>query len=148
VGNLFFNKFKGIRRSNPIRPRVKVTFDTIHSTNYCLASKKLLFLMLRPLIPSTLVYFYGIINLEISVLEEYVWERLESSAKVVNFRCISTNQHSSSQTPIEMVEFKFFLPDFSEKTSIFNVIFRVFHQYIHQSLSLNAFQFNLRSMYK
>jgi len=125
VGKLFFNKFKGIQRIDPIGPWVKVTFDTIHSVNYCLTSEEIPNLGLRTYIPSTLVYSYGIINLDISVSEDDFWEGLESSAKVVNFRHISTNQHGNPPTPIRMVELKFLLPALPENVFIYKVIFKV-----------------------
>jgi len=104
VDKLFFNNFQDIRRIDPIESRVKVTFDAIHFVNYCLSSEELLPLRLCTYIPSTLMYSYSIINMDISVFEEGFLEGLESAAKVVNFR---RTQLDNSPTPNKIIEFKY-----------------------------------------
>lgn len=76
IVKLIFNKFKGILRIDSIGSRVKCTFDAIYSANYCLSSEKILNMGLCAYIPSTLIYFYGITNLDNSVSEEDFWEDL------------------------------------------------------------------------
>lgn len=125
VGKLFFNKFNGILRIDPIGVRVKVTFDSIISANICLSSVELSTMGLQAYIPSTLVYSFGVINLDVSFPEEDFWEGLESTAQVVSFRRISTSNNSNSYSPSKMVELKFLSPKLPEKVAIYKVLFKV-----------------------
>lgn len=71
VGTIFFfNKFNGILRLDLIGVRIKVTFDSIISASICLSSIELLSMSSLAYIPSTLVYSFGIINLDVSFPEE------------------------------------------------------------------------------
>lgn len=125
VGKLFFNKFNGILRIDPIGVRVKVTFDSIISANICLSSVELSTMGLQAYIPSTLVYSFGVINLDVSFPEEDFWEGLDSTVQVVSFRRISTNNNGSSYLPSKMVDLKFLSPILPEKVAIYKVLFKV-----------------------
>jgi hypothetical protein len=125
VGKLFFNKFNGILRIDPIGVSVKVTFDSINSANICLSSIELPTMGLQAYIPSTLVYSFGVINLDVSFPDEDLWEGLDPSAKVVSFRRISTRNNGNSYSPSKMVELKFLSPKLPEKVDIYKVLFKV-----------------------
>lgn len=122
VGKLFFNKFNGILRIDPIGVRVKVTFDSIISANICLSSVELSTMGLQAYIPSTLVYSFGVINLDVSFPEEDFWEGLDSTVQVVSFRRISTNNNGNSYSPSKMVELKFLSPKLPEIVAIYKVL--------------------------
>lgn len=76
-------------------------------------------------IPSTLVYSFGVINLDVSFPEEDFWEGLDSTVQVVSFRRISTNNNGNSYLPSKMVELKFLSPILPEKVAIYKVLFKV-----------------------
>lgn len=125
VGKLFFNKFSGVLRIEPIGVRVKVTFDSIVSANTCLASTELHTMGLQAYIPSTLVYSFGVINLDVSFPEEDFWHGLESNIQIVNFRRIPSSINGSPPSPSKLVELKFLSPTLPEKISIYKVLFKV-----------------------
>lgn len=103
---------------------LQVSFDSIASANTCLSSTDLHTMGLEAYIPSTLVYSFGIINLNISFLEEDFWEALESIAKIVTFRRITTNINGSP-SPSRMVELRFLSPTLPENVAIYKVLFKV-----------------------
>jgi hypothetical protein len=112
-------------RIDPIGVRVKVTFNSIISVNICLSSVELLTMGLQAYIPSTLVFSFGVINLDVSFPEEDFWEGLDSTVQVISFRHISTSNNGNSYLPSKMVELKFLSPKILKKVAIYKVLFKV-----------------------
>lgn len=124
VCKLFFNKFNGILHIDPFDVRVKITFDSIVSSKICLSLVELHTMDLHVYIPSTIVYSFGVINLDAIFSEKEFWKGLASTVEVVSFHHIFTNQNGSP-SPSKLVELKFIFPVLPEKNAIYKVLFKV-----------------------
>jgi len=113
-------------RINPIGGiRVKITVDSVHSANFCFSSKDILALGLRVYISSTLIYSFGIINLDTSFSDDDFWEGLKFSVKVINFRRVLISQNGLPPIPTKMVALKFLFPTLLGRIFVYKVLFKI-----------------------
>lgn len=104
--------------------RIKVQFDSTKNANTCILSPLLGVHGLTAVIPTSLLYYFGVIRLDICISEDDFWEGHESPSKIISFRRINVKRNGS-YVPSRFVEQKFFASSFPKKISIYKVIFNV-----------------------
>lgn len=102
--------------------KVKILFDSINFANACFNSPILLKNNLSAYIPSTLIYSYGIIKLDISFLEADFWDGQNFNIPINAFKHFSVNTDGII-TPTHIVEYKSLSSKIPSSMSIFNMIF-------------------------
>lgn len=119
------NHFTGINNIKPnSHKKVKVTFDTIIQANTRLNSNLLFKYSLSAYIPSSLIFSYGVIKLDVSFPNDDFWEGLKFDTPVIAFKRISIYK-DGILIPTRIVELKFLSPMILKSISIFNVLFAV-----------------------
>jgi len=125
AAKFFSNNFKGITKIKSASfKKIKISFDSIVNENNCLNSKSLSDHGFKASIPSSLIYSYGVIKLDVSISEEEFWEELQSTVPVEGFKGISIKKDGIIvQTRI--VEIKFLSPKLPKTISLYNMLFEV-----------------------
>ncbi|KAL4143030.1 hypothetical protein QTP88_005406 [Uroleucon formosanum] len=125
AAKFFSNNFSGITNIKPAgSKKIKISFNTIFNGNCSLNSNILNVNNYNAIIPSTLIFSYGIIKLDTTVSETEFFEGVRSSVKIDAFKRISIKKDDKIvQTRI--VEFKFVAPKIPSIISVFNMIFDV-----------------------
>jgi len=97
AAKFFTNNFTGIINIKPAgRKKIKITFDIITNGNLCLSSSILNDNNYKSIIPSTLIFSYGIIKLDISVSEEEFLESVQLPLCIQTYQRKKRKQHSSN----------------------------------------------------
>lgn len=104
--------------------KTKITFDSIINANICLKSDILEKKGFSASIPSTLIFSFGIIKLDISVPEQDFWEGVKSPIPILSFKRIFVKKDGKS-TPTRLVELKFLASKIPDQLSIFNMLFNI-----------------------
>jgi len=87
IGKLLTKNFSGIVSITPADPqRIKVLFESIIKANTCISSPILVTNNLVANIPSSLLYCFGVIRLDVNITDKDFWEGHESPSKIVSFR--------------------------------------------------------------
>lgn len=125
AAKFFSSNFSGITCIKPASAKkVKITFDSVVNGNICLNSNILSKHGFTAIIPSTLIYSYGIIKIDNSFSEEDFRDGLLTSIPVEAFKRISVKKDGVTiQTRI--VELKFLAPKIPSHISIYNMLFNV-----------------------
>ncbi|XP_060845529.1 LOW QUALITY PROTEIN: uncharacterized protein LOC132925125 [Rhopalosiphum padi] len=125
AAKFFSNNFSGITNIKPAgSKKIKISFDTIFNGNCCLNSNILNENNFNAIIPSTLIFSYGIIKLDTAVSEVAFFESVRSSVKIDAFKRISIKKDDKIvQTRI--VELKFAASKIPSIIPVFNMIFDV-----------------------
>ncbi|KAL4127071.1 hypothetical protein QTP88_011269 [Uroleucon formosanum] len=122
----FFTKnFIGISNIKPAgSKKIKITFNSILNGNNCLNSDIPRSNGFHVNIPSSLIYSYGIIKLDINISEEEFFEGQCSPVTIEAFKRISI-QKDGKTIQTRTVELKFIAPKIPSVISIYNMIFEV-----------------------
>ncbi|KAL4149726.1 hypothetical protein QTP88_003602 [Uroleucon formosanum] len=122
AAKFFSNNFPGITNIKPAgSKKIKISFDTIINGNFYLNSNILNKNNYNAIIPSTLIFSYGIIKLDTTVSEAEFFEGGRSSVKIDAFKRISIKKDDKIiQTRI--VELKFVASKIPSIISVFNMI--------------------------
>jgi hypothetical protein len=125
AAKFFSINFSGITNIKPAgSKKIKISFDTIFNGNCCLNSNILKDNYYNAIIPSTLIFSYGILKLDTTVSEAEFLEGVRSSDKIDAFKHISIKKDDKIiQTRI--VELKFVASKIPSLISVFNMIFDV-----------------------
>lgn len=125
TAKFFSNNFTGIINIKPAgSKKIKITFDSIINGNTCLNSSILNENNYKAIIPSTLIFSYGIIKLDNAISEAEFFEGVRSPITIDAFKRINIKKDGNViQTRI--VELKFVAPKIPSNITVFNMIFEV-----------------------
>uniref|UniRef100_A0A2S2QYA6 CCHC-type domain-containing protein n=1 Tax=Sipha flava TaxID=143950 RepID=A0A2S2QYA6_9HEMI len=125
ASKFFSSNFEGITNIKPTSlNKIKITFNSVFNGNICLNSNILSNNGFTAIIPSTLIYSFGIIKLDNTFSEDDFPDGLQSSMPVEAFKRISIKKDGIIiQTRI--VELKFLSPKIPSHISIYNMLFDV-----------------------
>lgn len=80
--------------------------------------------MVKAVIPSSLLFWFEVIQFDVNVKEEDFWEESESSLKISFFRRINIKR-DGVYIPSQFVELKFPASSFLKKINIYKILFNV-----------------------
>lgn len=95
-----------ITLSQLVRKKIKITFNTKVTANNFLTYSVIRNIGFTPYIPSTLIYSYGFIRVDTSLIEADFWDGLNNSVRAIAFIRISTKKDNVLSLT-RVVEIKF-----------------------------------------
>jgi len=125
IGKFLTKKFEGVIFIIPAGlQQIMINFNSIKNANTCILSPVLEINGLVANILNLLLYCFGVIRLDVNVMEEDFWDGHESPVEIISFRRINIRRNGA-YVPSQLVALKFLAAKLPDKINIFKMLFNV-----------------------